>query len=128
MRHIMGNGTKCIECKWYSEKEDGDKCRGDGWCHNPRHLSIGINGKKRTNPPKKEPRMWQLKCRLWEDAEYPHINDYEAATHLPDPSRSPIEQLIIADAIKKAEEEQKDLDAYYQKRRMEQRWRVEHDR
>jgi hypothetical protein len=71
---------------------------------NKKHLRIGINGKKRENPPEKEARKWMWCCGWWEDAEYPHINRFEADTWKPDPNRSELEQVVIADAIKKARE------------------------
>lgn len=107
MRHRMGNSPKCCECRWYQERRPNDGCRYDGWCYCKKQLSSGVNGHKREHPPEREPVRWNWDCRWWEDAEYPHINHFEAATRKPDPNRSPMEQMIIADAIAKAEEEQK---------------------
>lgn len=50
MKHIMGNGPKCIECYWYREKQDGDHCRRDGWCMNEHNRTHDIAGKKRPEP------------------------------------------------------------------------------
>ena len=107
MRHRMGNSPKCCECRWYQERRPNDGCRYDGWCYCKKQLSSGINGHKREHPPERESVVWNWDCKWWEDAEYPNINHYEATTHKPDPNRSPMEQMIIADAIAKAEEEQK---------------------
>ena len=120
MKHIMGNSVKCNECLHWRDPEPWEKCREDGWCVNKKHLSIGINGHKRQNPPEKEARKWMWDCHWWEDAEYPHINQFEAETRKPDPNRSELEQMIIADAIQKAVEEQKDLDAYYQRKKKQE--------
>lgn len=117
MRHVMGNSPHCNECRWYKEKQEYDKCRHDGWCTNKKALSRGINGHKRDHPPEREPVMWNGECSWWEDAEYPHINHFEASTHKPDPNRKGLEIMIIADAIAKAKEEQKDLSAWYESRR-----------
>lgn len=117
MRHIMGNSPHCNECLHYRKPEPGKKCTKDGWCTNQKHLQIGINGHKREHPSEWEPVIWQECCQWWEDAEYPHINHFEAVTHKPDPNRKGIESMIIADAIAKAEEEQKDLGAYYERKR-----------
>ena len=117
MRHIMGNSPKCNECLHWRNPEAWEKCKHDGWCINQKHLRIGINGQKRKNPPEKEAVKWNGVCDWWEDVEYPHINYFEAATHKTDPNRNPMEQIIIADAIAKAEEEQKDLDAYYRRKK-----------
>ena len=120
MRHIMGNSPKCSECLHWREPKPWEKCKWDGWCVSQKHLSIGINGKKREHPPEKEAVMRNGNCSWWEDAEYPHINKYEALTNKPDPNRRELDQMIIADAIAKALEEQKDLDAYYQRKKAEQ--------
>lgn len=117
MKHIMGNSPKCNECLHWKDPEPWEKCRHDGWCINKQQLSTDIAGKKRQNPPEKEAVNWHDSCLNWEDAEYPHINHFEAATHKPDPNRKPMEQIIIADAIARAEEEQKDLDAYYRRKK-----------
>ena len=117
MKHVMGNSPNCNECRWYKEPEPWEKCTGDGWCTNKKALQIGINGKKRENPPEKEAKKWMHCCSWWEDAEYPHINYFEACTHKPDPNRSGFETLIVIDAIAKAIEEQKDLGAWWEKRR-----------
>lgn len=121
MKHIMGNSPKCSECLYWREPEPWEKCKEDGWCTNQKHLSIGINGKKREHPPEREAVLWNGECSWWEDAEYPHINHFEAATRKPDPNRSDLEQMVIADAIAKAVEEQKDLDEYY-RRKKEEKW------
>lgn len=120
MRHIMGNSPKCNECRYWKDPEPWEKCPEDGWCTNKKALSIGINGKKRQDPPEKEPVKWNQNCSWWEDAEYPYINNFEAETRKPDPNRGPMEQMIIADAIERAVEEQKDLDAYYRRKRGEE--------
>lgn len=103
----MGNSPHCNECLYWRDPEPGEKCREDGWCYCKKHLSTGVNGRKREHPPEREPVKWMWSCHWWEDAEYPHINHFEAATHKPDPNRGELEQRIIADAIAKAEEEQK---------------------
>ena len=121
MRHIMGNSPKCNECLYWREPEPWDQCKKDGWCTNKQQLSTDIAGKKRQNPPGKEAVNWHDSCFCWEDAEYPHINHFEAATWKPDPNRSEMEQMIITDAIAQAVEEQKDLDAYY-RRKKEEKW------
>ena len=117
MKHIMGNSPKCNECLHWRNPEPWEKCKHDGWCTNRKHLSTGINGKKREHPPEKESVKWNGSCHWWEDAEYPYINHFEAATWKPDPNRSPMEQIIIADAIQKAVDEQKDLGAYYRRKK-----------
>lgn len=99
MKHIMGNSPKCSECFHFARPEPWEKCKGDGWCTNQKHLSIGINGKKREHPPEKEAKRWNGKCSFWEDAEYPHINEYEAETGNPDPNRGELEQMIIRSVL-----------------------------
>ena len=119
MKHIMGNSPHCNECLHYKEPEPWEKCSHDGWCYNKKHLMIGINGRKRNHVPEREPVKWMWCCHWWEDAEAPHINHFEAATHKPDPNRSELEQAIIAEYIRQTEEEQK------QKRR---EWNESHNR
>ena len=104
MKHIMGNSPKCIDCFYWRNPKPHEKCQHDGWCINKKHLSVGINGKKREHPPEKEARKWMWSCHWWADADYPHINHYEAETWKPDPSRSELEQIVIADAIREAVE------------------------
>ena len=121
MKHIMGNTPKCYECRWYREKEDGEQNKRDGWCTCKKALRTNAIGQKRENPPEREPVMQNDECSWWEDAEFPYINHFEAMTRKPDPNRKPVEQMIITDAIQKAVEEQKDLDAYYERKRQEAR-------
>lgn len=91
MKHIRGNGTRCSDCFWYREKEQGDKCRYDGWCVNPEHLRIGINGHLRIHIPERESRMKQWDCRMWEDAET-RLTHYEVNTGEPEPWKSDVEK------------------------------------
>ena len=117
MKHIMGNSPHCNECRYWQEPEPWEKCPEDGWCISKKHLSRGINGRKREHPPEREPRKWMWVCSWWEDAEYPYINHFEAETRTPDPNRKPLEQKMIADAIAEAVEKQKDLTAYYKRKK-----------
>ena len=117
MKHIMGNSPKCYECKHWKKKEASEKSRKEGWCYNKKANSIGINGHKREHVPERLPTNQGDSCSWWEDAEWPHINHFEANCHIPDPNRNPVEALVIADAIAKAKEEQQDLTAYYEHKR-----------
>ena len=106
MKHRMGNSPRCDECLWYRERKPNDGCKHDGWCHYKKQLSEGVNGHKREKPPEREAVMRMWDCKWWEDAEYPHINNFEAVTHKPDPNRKGMERIVIEDAIAKAEESQ----------------------
>ena len=94
MRHTLGNSPKCNTCYFYREKEAGEQCRGDGWCTNKKQCAVGVNGRKRENPPEREAVMWQGCCRQWEDAE-DRLTHYEVLTRQPEPWRSEIEKALI---------------------------------
>lgn len=94
MKHTLGNSPKCIDCYWYREKQDGDNCRHDGWCVNPKALAVGVNGRKRSHPPEKEAVMWNVACKRWEDADT-RLTHYEVMTRQPEPWKTPIEQAHI---------------------------------
>lgn len=91
MRHRLGNGPKCNECFYYTEKVDHDGCRYDGWCTNKHQLTHGINGRKRDKPLERYAVMWNGCCKEWEDAE-DRLTRYEVECHIPEEWRTPIEK------------------------------------
>ena len=66
---IKGNMPKCIECKFYKEKEDGEKCIGDGFCTCADHNRLDCNGNKRNPVPDRMATEWNSCCKWWIDAE-----------------------------------------------------------
>lgn len=73
MKHRLGNSPMCWSCRFYTEEIDEyEKLRGDnaGWCICREHLAIGINGRKRKNPPAHEQKPSNgTACKHWIDAE-----------------------------------------------------------
>lgn len=78
MKHILGNTPQCWSCKYYEEgieEKQKRSCWNAGWCTNEKALSKGINGRKRKNPPKREPVNSTSSCYDWIDADsgYTHF-------------------------------------------------------
>lgn len=75
MRHVKGNNPKCCECKFYQERQEGEKMIGHntGWCTNKK--AQGINGRKPEKPLERIQVLGNTCCRLWIDAEseYTHF-------------------------------------------------------
>lgn len=69
MARKKGNFPKCIECKYYSEKQDGEACFGDGWCRCRQRNRIDCSGNKREPTPDRMPTTWNNCCKWWIDAE-----------------------------------------------------------
>lgn len=94
MKHRMGNSPHCNECFWYKEKKDHDGCKLDGWCHNKKQCSTGINGHRLEHPHERIETRWNNCCRQWEDAE-DHLTHFEVCTRTPEPWKSEAEQARI---------------------------------
>lgn len=69
MARIKGNFPKCIECKHYKEKEDGEACVDDGFCYCTQRNRIDCSGNKRDPVPERMPTIWNGCCKWWIDAE-----------------------------------------------------------
>lgn len=69
MKHKKGNSPKCYECKYYTEEEDARTKQTVGYCICEQHLRLGINGKVREKPPKREKVERNNSCKFWIDAE-----------------------------------------------------------
>lgn len=109
MRHILGNSVKCIECKFYVEKTDNDKCKYDGWCYNDFVRSHGVNGKKISPPKERVAVRWNYGtgCDCWLDAEC-DLTAYEVLTGVPEPTRSEKEKDAVLHILQKAKQQQKE--------------------
>ena len=99
MRHRLGNSPKCCECFFCREKEQNDGCRYDGWCTNKAQLRKGINGHIREHPPEREPRYWNSRCSLWEDAE-DRLTAFEVECRKPEEWRTEKEKEWIRELLK----------------------------
>lgn len=72
-KNPLGNLPKCWSCKFYTkglyeqDKGKGTALYADGYCHNPKRLRVGINGKVLKNPPDKEAVHSNCHCKQWID-------------------------------------------------------------
>lgn len=72
MKHVMGNGPRCSECKFYIEDEDVRTKKMIGYCTCKEHLRLGVNGKIKNNPPERKQIASNSCCKFWIDAESGH--------------------------------------------------------
>lgn len=94
----MGNSVKCYECRYYSEKQEGDKNKMSGWCHNKKHIKDGC-----AKPSDKIRVHKNWRCTWWEDAQDGWTR-FEIETRTPEPTRTEIEKMFFAEMMREVGE------------------------